>query len=599
LLQSLRSEVVKAIKNAKPPKSNITKSEKLAIKSLGEDKSILILPADKGCATVILNKDEYVTKMEALVMDTNTYKPIKKDPTEKFRSKLVKILLTFKSELPTWFYKQLYPTGGQPPRIYGLPKIHKAGRPLRPIVSSIGAVTYSVAKYLAKVLSPLVGRTEHFVKDSADFVGKIKDLEVPPGQKLISFDVSALFTSIPTADAVRVIKKYLERDETLSDRSLLKVPQLLELLEFCLDTTYFMFNGKFYQQTHGAAMGSPVSPLVANAYMEDFEERAIATAPHPPLIWLRYVDDTFVLTHEDHLEELQNHINSIDPNIKFTCEPEVDGKLAFLDVKIHVNDDGSTKTTVYRKPTHTDQYLGGLSHHPIEHKRSVVRSLVNRAHNIISNDEDIKQEIAHINRVLKQNDYEDWLLKVPNRSDFVPSSHQRTTNTRGQRPSPIALPYVRGLSEKLQRVFKKHGLSVYHKPWNTLRQSLVNPKDKLDKMNRCGTVYHIKCGECESTYVGETGRTLKVRFGEHSGDATPLTAVGEHCAKKLHFVPEENLKILDSETIKPRRKVKEALLIKEHNPDLNRDRGVELPAIYDLIVASRGTSLVPSHVTQQ
>ena len=421
--QFLRNEVVKAVKLPHPPRSNISKAERLALKSLREDESIEILPADKGCATVILDKTEYVSKMEALVQDPKTYKAIKKDPTDKYQTQLVNILRKWNTakSIPEWLYRKLYPTGAQPPRVYGLPKIHKASVPLRPIVSSICAVTYNVAKFLAKTLSPLVGKTEHFVKDSRDFVSKIKDLEVPPGQKLISYDVSALFTSIPTPDAVSVIKKYLENDETLDNRCPLKVDQLLVLLEFCLNTTYFVYNSNFYQQTHGAAMGSPVSPLVANIYMEDFEKRALATAPHPPTIWLRYVDDTFVKIHEDHIVEFTNHINNIDANITFTNEPEVEGALAFLDVQVYVNEDGSTKTKVYRKPTHTDQYLNGLSHHPLEHKRSVVRSLLNRADNIVSEDLDKKSEKDHIHTVLRQNDFDSWMLQIPKKKEFIPS----------------------------------------------------------------------------------------------------------------------------------------------------------------------------------
>jgi hypothetical protein len=161
----------------------------------------MILPADKGCVTVIIDKTEYETKMDSLVEDTNTYSKLKKDPTEKYKNQLITILRKLEKDIPQYLYKQLYPSGGVPPRIYGLPKIHKAARPLRPIVSSIGSITYSVARYLANVISPLVGKNEHFVKDSADFVKKIKGLEVPPGHKLVSYDVSALFTCIPTRAA--------------------------------------------------------------------------------------------------------------------------------------------------------------------------------------------------------------------------------------------------------------------------------------------------------------------------------------------------------------------------------------------------------------
>ena len=356
-----------------------------------------------------------------------------------------------------------------------------------------------------------------------------------------------------------------------------------------------MFNGDFYQQTHGAAMGSPVSPLVANIYMEHFEGRALASAPHPPSIWLRYVDDTFVLINEDHIQEFTDHINSMDRNIAFTSEPEIDGCLAFLDVKIHLNDDGSTRTSVYRKPTHTDQYLNGLSHHPLEHKRSVVRSLLNRAELIVSTEQDRRSEVNHIHKVLKQNNFDPWMLNIPKKKNFVPLRPKNLPYT-GYKPYPVAMPYTRGLSEKLQRVFRDHGLTIYHKPWNTLRQSLVSPKDKLDKMIKCGAIYEITCGDCEKTYIGETARVLKTRFKEHIRRTPPHSAVGEHRDNTGHSFPESNIKVLDSEEHWYRRKVKEALQIKEKRPSLNRDRGLELPAIYSHIV-SRG-AYAPSHVTQ-
>jgi hypothetical protein len=600
--QSLRSEVVKALKSARPPRSNISKEERLALKSLREDKNIEILPADKGCATVILDKSEYTTKMNSLVKDEATYKPLKKDPTDKYRAKLVKIINQWKNEdtISENLAKYLKSQGGVPPRVYGTPKIHKPSVPLRPIVSSLGSVTYNVAKYLARALSPLVGKTEHYVKDSQDFVKKIKDLEVPPGQKLISYDVSALFTSIPTPDASRVIRSYLESDNTLKDRCPLSVDQLLTLLEFCLDTTYFVFQGDFYQQTHGAAMGSPVSPLVANIYMEDFEKKALASAPHPPSMWLRYVDDTFVKIGEDYIQEFTDHINSQDANIKFTNEPEVEGSIPFLDVKVHLNDDGSTRTTVYRKPTHTDQYLNGLSHHPLEHKRSVVRSLINRAENIVTDPHERSQEIKHIKQVLSVNNFDSWMMDIPRKKNFVPTSQpSHSSGGSGQsRPPLIPIPYIKGLSERLQRVFKDHGVSIYHQPHNTIRQSLVSPKDKLDKMQKDNAIYQITCGHCQQSYIGETGRTLKVRFGEHIRDSAPITAVTAHIQTTGHSMSNRDVKILDSEEFWYRRKVKEALFILDNNPPLNRDRGLELPAIYQHVVSRGDAYASPSHVTQ-
>ena len=117
---------------------------------------------------------------------------------------------------------------------------------------------------------------------------------VPPGQKLISYDVSALFTSIPVPDAIKAVRIKLDEDPKLQERTPLSRERILELLSFCLNTTYFTYRGVIYKQKHGAAMGSPVSPIIANLYMEGFEEIAqIRTAPTPPP--LQYGSDTWTI----------------------------------------------------------------------------------------------------------------------------------------------------------------------------------------------------------------------------------------------------------------------------------------------------------------
>ena len=178
---------------------------------------------------------------------------------------------------------------------------------------------------------------ERHVKNSSAFVDKIQDLEVPPSQKLISYDVTALFTSIPVPDAIKAVQLKLSADDTLSERTSLSIEKILELLKFCLDTTYFVYKNQiYYKQKRGAAMGSPVSPIIANLCMEVFEERALSTAPHPPSLWFRYVDDTFTKIHEYYVDEFTRHINSIDPNIIFTTEPESNGVLPYTSMTMAV-----------------------------------------------------------------------------------------------------------------------------------------------------------------------------------------------------------------------------------------------------------------------
>ena len=162
-----------------------------------KDQDRIILTADKGVALVVMNRTDYINKSEEL-LDTGMYKKIPKDPTKKQKARLINILKKIKSEggLSEDNYKKMYPTGAVSPKYYGLPKIHKAGTPLRPIISSIGTSTYNTVKELARILKPLVGTSIHHVQNTRDFIEQIIDVWLKDGESIISYDVTSLFTSV-------------------------------------------------------------------------------------------------------------------------------------------------------------------------------------------------------------------------------------------------------------------------------------------------------------------------------------------------------------------------------------------------------------------
>ena len=252
---------------------------------------------------VIMDQQDYTNKAQALLQDTNTYKVLPKDPTSQLKNKLITLLKDIKQTggLTIQKYKQLYPTSAVPSKFYGLPKIHKIGTPLRPTVSSRGSITYGVAKELSHIIKPLVGQSPHHLKNTQHFIQQLQGRRLEPGEIITSYDVKALFTSVPVQPSIQIVKHRLQQDNTLPQRTSMSTPQITSLLEFCLIHTYFLFQGKYYEWVQGAAMGSPISPLIANIFMEEFEVQALSSFPHPPSLWLRFVDDTFVINKAEHL----------------------------------------------------------------------------------------------------------------------------------------------------------------------------------------------------------------------------------------------------------------------------------------------------------
>ena len=143
-------------------------------------------------------------------------------------------------------------------------------------------------------------------------------------------------------------------------------------------------------------MGSPLSPIAVDLFMEWLEVEAIATAPPTckPRMWKRYVDDVLEIIKRGQAEQLTKHLHQIDPtgSIKFTYEEENNGSISFLDTEITRKPDGSLKLSIYRKATHTNHYLQFQSHHPLHQKLGVVRTLLDRKDNIVTEDADKEKE---------------------------------------------------------------------------------------------------------------------------------------------------------------------------------------------------------------
>ena len=559
--------------------ASMTKDEQQALKRLKNDNNIVILPADKGRVTVVMDKTDYFDKMDALVNDKQTYEELKRDPTPALQRKLNSKILTLKKTdaFDTQRYYRLRCSVPQPPKLYGLPKLHKPGIPMRPIVSFCGSPTYQLSKYLTNILQPLTDKSRRKLQSTENFIDAIKTVQIPDDYKLVSFDVKSLFTSIP-------LQLALHCTETAIQQSTVKLPlpteDIMDLLNICLTSTYFQYNGKHYKQLHGTAMGSPVSVVVAEIVMQHVEERALATCRQTIPLWLRYVDDTFTAIHKDEIDAFHNHLNEQNADIQFTKEIEENGKLPFLDCLVS-RDNNELRTTVYRKPTHTDRLLDESSYNPTSHKATTIRTLTRRAQLVCDTPDSLRDENKYLERVFMKNNYNaDFIRRNIYRPTDADATNQNLTHV-----TRVTIPYIKGTSETISRILQPYNIRVAHKPTTTLRHLLTNVKDRDEPNNRQGAVYKIKCSDCQASYIGETGRNLNTRLTEHkratrNGDANNHIAV--HYQLTNHNIDWDSAQCLTYSTNYFQRLTLESWYTNLEQTPLNRCQ--QLPAPYKRLI---------------
>ena len=196
----------------------------------------------------------------------------------------------------------------------------------------------------AEILKPLVEKSENHVANSKQFITKIEQTKLDEDEILVSFDVVSLFTNLPVDEACNIAKERLLSDNTLHLRTTLSPENIYDLLKLCLTTTCFQWREKFYEQKHGPPMGSPLSPVTANLFMQEFEKKALATSTLKPVFLFRYADDTLSSWAHglENLHQFLEHINSLHLSIKFTLEMQKEDKTKpFLDVLLVIQEDGS------------------------------------------------------------------------------------------------------------------------------------------------------------------------------------------------------------------------------------------------------------------
>ena len=200
-----------------------------------------------------------------------------------------------------------------------------------------------------------------YVRDTQHFIKRIRELgQLPENSLLVTLDVSSLYTNIPNHEGIQAVADHIRRDPDKRNIG----PFIIRLLKLVLHSMNFEFNGDHYLQIGGTAMGTALAPNYANLFMDRFETKALAGWDKKPKVWLRFIDDIFMIWEHglENLQEFIDYLNNIHPTIKFTSEHSCE-KIAFLDTTVKIDTDFTLFTTLYEKPTDTHLYLHYTSSH--------------------------------------------------------------------------------------------------------------------------------------------------------------------------------------------------------------------------------------------
>ena len=497
-------------------------------------------------------------------------------------------------------FDKLKPSGSQPGVLYGLCKVHKGVSvdggppPFRPILSAINTPSYKIAKFLVPMLSELT-KNKYVSKDSFEFAKNVR--EQNPEFFMASFDIDSLFTNVPLDETIEIsVKKLFGRKKKFKGFSR---QQFKKLLSLAVKDSFFLFNGTYYEQVDGVAMGSPLGPTLANIFLCHWEEIWINKCPEQfrPHYYNRFMDDTFLLfSSMEHVKKFHKYINSRHKNMTFTYEIEKNNSLAFLDVLITREE--TFCTSLYRKPTFSGLYSNYKSFMPDSYKKGLIYTLLHRAFVLCCSWEKFHAEVCFLKKTFQKNTFPEFFIdrcvKAFLDKIFIV---KKVIITVPKKELRICLPFLgkqsfdikTKLSKFVSKNFPQCKLQIIFNSNSRIR-NFFTFKDKIPLSVRSHILYRYTCDGCNAVYIGKTRRHYLVRVFEHLGKSllthkkytyNPLninnTAILNHINCKKCAGNQNNFKIIGSAKNDYLLCLKETLLIHKDKPKINtNERSVPL-----------------------
>ena len=553
-LGAIKSELTDPKNRNKVP-YNLPKEEKLALKQLTglqKEKKIVIKPADKGAGIVIVNFDDYIETCVNHLSSSQTssqgeeaqfYQKVDNKDIDNAKLHITKVIQEgFNNEiLNKNEYKEMLPENRGVGRFYCTFKVHKDKGdgclpPERPIVSCNNSFTENIGLFVDHHIKDLATNHETYLQDTPHFLRSIEDINsnmnLPTNAILVTMDVSSLYTVIPQDEGVECMR------EAYSESHSPSIPPefLSRLMELVLKCNIFEFNGEFYKQVIGTAMGSKPAPSYANIFMSrKIDTKIFNIAKYFSeyeglnlLFFKRFLDDLFMIFtgSTQKLHSFFHQVNKIHPNIKLTmshtsvpgenalkCDCEEKYSISFLDTSCRIKS-GKIVTDLYRKPSDRNQYLLTSSCHPVECTENIPYSLCLRINRICSEPEDRELRFNELKQLLLDRGYtlgvinsaidrarsiprKDILKKVVRQNSERRPIFKVTFDPRYPSIPSVTRKHWRSMVSQdpyLSEVFPKPPMTAYKRQKNIkdiLIRSKINSRGKINKrtvkgMKTCG-----------------------------------------------------------------------------------------------------------------
>ena len=541
---------------------NLTRAQRAALAQLvklGKEK-LTIRKADKGSAAVIQDRDDYLWEGERQLLNEKYYQRLRRSWFHYTSTLIPPTLDDWKARglLKPRQHQFLQPPWElRPRRFYMLPKIHKDPSkwpvpnripPGRPIVSDCSSEGYPLSELLDHFLQMVATTHPSYLKDTWDFIQFLNQLVVPPKALIVTCDVASMYTNIDIPAALEVITRRI--DSIRGTPGLPPTEDFIRMLRLSLERNDFKFNGSFYLQLKGTAMGKKYAPAFANIFMADWEHTMLRGATLQPLCYKRFLDDIFLIwTHgEQQLTTFITYANSLDPSVQLEAEVDPQG-VAYLDTYVYKGPrhqrTGLLDVRLYTKPTSSLDLLDAQSYHPKATFRGIVKSQLIRYWNISTDEVHYNRAVRNLFHNIRKKPksrgkkgYDKRLLRrVKMEVRLEREGHIPTRLWPKEICLLLKKPPLRGTGVAPCRAPRCR--TCRHVP---LTQGITTPLGTTlypQTLLTCKTtdiIYLIICTRCQARYIGETGRSLAHRMWEHRHNIMTNNGKGlaDHFNRKDH-----------------------------------------------------------------